>query len=228
MNIIGNDKKIAFFETLNYSNRKTSSFHDMPFKILLFFSVLLINPLIVSSQEDNSSENDTSSVYSGFASIFFIPSSIGSETVVFLGGIGSVMIKDKIIVGGYGMRKTGMMYAEKGLLKGKMLSLGSAGLIGGYTFPAFRKVKPVIQCFVGWGGLTVSTADSKGYAITEEFNRLLVITPSLSVDINLHSFLWLSLGAEYMYVKGITLDGYTNSDFSRPGGYISLKVMTGE
>lgn len=180
----------------------------------------------ISAQEDFP-ELDTGAVYSGFAAIYSIPTHIGSQTQVYIGGIGSVLIRDRIILGAYGLRKTGELYAEKGKWTGKLMSFGSAGLVGGYTFSISKRWKPVFQCFAGWGGMTVSTTDPKGYAITEEFNRTAVIVPSIHVDYNLFWYLWLSVGADYMFVNGISLDGYTNDDFSNPGLYLSLKVMTG-
>jgi hypothetical protein len=195
---------------------------------IIFFSVLLcLNATIIFAQEESFPEPDTNSVYSGFASIFVIPSTIASDYVAYLGGIGSVLINDKIIVGGYGMRKTGMLYADRGAFSGKMMTFGSAGLVGGYTFGANRRIKPVIQCFVGWGGLTLSSTDAKGYAVTEKFNRVGVVSPSLSVDFNVVSFLWLSIGANYMFVGSVNADGYSNSDFSKPGAFFSVKLMTG-
>jgi hypothetical protein len=196
-------------------------------RILLFSFLFCFNTAVIFAQEDNYPEPDTSSAYSGFASVFVIPTAIASDYVAYLGGIGSVLINDRIIIGGYGMRKTGTMHADRGLYSGKMMTFGSAGLVGGYTFKSYKRFKPVIQCFVGWGGLTLSSTDAKGYAVTEEFNRVGIVSPSLSVDYNLISFLWVSVGANYMYVGGITADGYSNGDFSKPGAFISVKLMTG-
>ena len=162
-----------------------------------------------------------------FASVFFLPSSIGSNMVYYLGGSGSLIVNQKYMIGGYGLRKTGTMYAEKGALKGKMMSLGSAGLLLGYTLGVSSKVRPVFQCQAGWGGLTVSTTDSKGYAITEQFNRLLVIIPSVSADFHLFWQIWVSGGVGYLWMNGINVDGYSEQDFSRFSGYLSLKVITG-
>ncbi len=199
----------------------------MSVRILLFSILFYYNTVVILAQEEIYPEPDTSSAYSGFASIFVIPTAIASDYVAYLGGIGSVLINDKIIIGGYGMRKTGMLHANKGPFSGKMMTFGSAGLVGGYTFNTNKRLKPVIQCFVGWGGLTFSSTDAKGYAVTEEFNRVGVVSPSLSVDFNLVSFMWFSVGANYMFVGGITADGYSNRDFSKPGVYISVKLMTG-
>jgi|GEM_PF-6065097 len=195
----------------------------------LFVSIILsLYGSVLSGQEEIFQQADTGSSYSGFASVFVIPTSLSEQNAVYMGGIGSVIISDRIIVGGYGMRKTGKTYADKGALNGKMMSFGSAGLIGGYTFPITKRIKPVFQCFAGWAGLTLSSTDSKGYAITEAFNRLGVISPSVSVDFNLFWSLWLSAGFEYMFVGGVSIDGYSDSDFSKPGAYISLKLMTGD
>jgi len=196
-------------------------------RTIIIFLVILLVKYQSFSQEEDIEEADTNSAYSGFASVFAIPSSIGSKNVLFIGGIGSVIINDKYILGGYGMRKTGMMYAEKGNFTGKMISIGSAGIVGGYDFAASHRIKPVFQCFAGMGGLTVSTADSKGYSITEEFNRLAVFVPAICIEFNVFWYLWLTAGVDYMYVSGVKFDGYSNSDFSRFGGYVSLKVMTG-
>lgn len=199
----------------------------MNVRILLFSIIFFGNVAFISAQEDNFTEPDTSSAYSGFASVFVIPTAISSDYIAYMGGIGAVLINDRIIIGGYGMRKTGMLYADKGLFSGKMMSYGGAGLVSGYTFKASERIKPVIQCFVGWGGLTFSSADAEGYAITERFNRLGVLVPTISVDFNLAWYLWVSVGAEYMLVNGVNADSYSNSDFSKPGAFIAIKVMTG-
>jgi hypothetical protein len=192
------------------------------------FSLLILYCSCVFSQDIPESDNDSLLSGNGFASVYFIPSSIGSKMVYYMGGAGSLIVNEKYMIGGYGLRKTGTMYAEKGALKGKMMSLGSAGILLGYRFFTLSsRVRPVFQCQAGWGGLTVSTTDSKGYAITDQFNRLLVVMPSLSVDYHLFWQMWLSAGAGYMWINGVDLDGYTEQDFSRFGGYISLKVITG-
>lgn len=182
----------------------------------------------VFSQDIPEPENDSLLSGNGFASVYFIPSSIGSKMAYYVGGAGSLMVNEKYLIGGYGLRKTGTMYAEKGALQGKMMSLGSAGILLGYRFFTLSsRVRPVFQCQAGWGGLTVSTTDSKGYAITDHFNRLMVVMPSLSADYHLFWQLWISAGAGYVWMKGVNLDGYSEQDFSRFSGYLSLKVITG-
>lgn len=173
-------------------------------------------------------DSDTSSVSSGFASVFMIPTYIVDGPAIYMGGIGSLLLNERIMIGGFGMRKTGQTYVVKGSFIGKELSMGNGGIVVGYSpFPG-KRIRPVLQLCLGWGGISLTSNDNKGYAITEKFNRIYVLSPSISADIRLYSFVWLSLGVNYLYLSGVEIDGYTPSDFNKPGGYISIKAITGK
>ena len=192
------------------------------------FAILVVFSYVNSySQDFDFPDSDTSSLYTGFASFFLIPTYIVEGPTIYMGGMGAVLINERFIIGGYGMRKTGQTYVVKGSYDGKMLGMGNGGIITGYSPYPGKRVRPVFQTCIGWGGISIASNDSKGYAITEKFNRIIVLSPSISADVRLFSFVWLSLGVNYLYLSGIDIDGYTPNDFNKFGGYISLKAITG-
>ena len=91
----------------------------------------------------------------------------------------------------------------------------------GYALFGERAIHATLSSFMGWGQIGV--ADEFGY-VGGLTDGIFVICPTVEVELNLTQFFRMGLGASYnIYTSVNNLPGYTWSDFSAPGGFLSFK-----
>jgi hypothetical protein len=154
---------------------------------------------------------------------------IDGEFAHMLGGGGAILLGD-FWFGGYGIGLTNRVYVDEmshnspnyDYNSGDYLNVSHGGFWMGYSLFGDFPVHVAISSLVGWGQISVS---NEGYASGLQ-DGVFVICPTLEVELNLTRFFRLGVGASYniyTFVDSYNLPGYSSSDFSAPGGFMSFK-----
>lgn len=140
-----------------------------------------------------------------------------------MGGGGAILVGD-FFFGGYGIGLTNNIpvnrpeHAE--YLPGDRLTASHGGFWLGYALFGDRAIHVTISSLIGWGELGV-----RGEIYPENLwpDGVFVVSPTLELEMNLTQFFRLGVGASYNLYSFVDLPGYTSSDFSAPGGFLSFK-----
>jgi len=162
---------------------------------------------------------------SGQAGPFMQFTSVDGEFAHMMGGGGAILVGD-FWFGGYGLGLTNRIqvdvtrYSEYRV--GDNLNVSHGGFWMGYSLFGDRPIHVAISTLVGWG--QVGVGQEYGYNIWQD--GMFVVCPTLEVELNLTRFFRLGAGASYnlfTLVDPANIPGYSSSDFSSPGGFLSFK-----
>lgn len=142
-----------------------------------------------------------------------------------MGGGGAILVGD-FFFGGYGLGLTNQILVDRELdppddyNEGDRLTISHGGFWLGYSLFGDRAIHVTLSSLIGWGTLGV-----RGEYYPEDLypNGIFVVCPTLELELNLTQFFRLGMGASYNIYSFVDLPGYTSSDFSAPGGFLSFK-----
>ncbi|MCP4312995.1 MAG: hypothetical protein GY790_17180 [Bacteroidetes bacterium] len=140
-----------------------------------------------------------------------------------MGGGVAVLVGD-FFLGGYGLGLTNQVSVDRPAFSeyqpGDRLTISHGGFWLGYALFGDRAIHMTISSMIGWGELGV-----RGELYPENLwpDGIFVMSPTVEVEMNLTQFFRLGVGATYNLYTFVDLPGYTSSDFSAPGGFLSFK-----
>lgn len=160
---------------------------------------------------------------SGLAGPFMQFTAIDGEFAHMMGGGGAILVGD-FFFGGYGLGLTNQIQADPDknpdYRLGDYLSVGHGGFWLGYSLFGDRAIHVCISTLVGWGELGIR---GEYYVEPVYPDNIFVLAPTLEVELNLTRYFRMGAGATYNLFTFVDLAGYSASDFSNPGGFLSFK-----
>lgn len=193
-------------------------------KVTLAGLILLITMTSWSQEREYKTIVDFNDVrISGMGGVFMQFTAADGEFAHMLGGGGAVMLGD-FFFGFYGLGLTNQIPVDQ--LKftdyqpGDKLTISHGGFWLGYSLFGDRAIHMNFSSLVGWGTLGVR---SDYYPENLWPDGIFVVSPTMEVELNLTKFFRLGVGASYNIYTFVDLPGYTASDFSAPGGFLSFK-----
>jgi hypothetical protein len=160
---------------------------------------------------------------SGMGGPFMQFTAISGDFAHMLGGGGAILIGD-FFVGGYGLGLTNQIQADvtqDPYSVGDYLSVGHGGFWMGYSLFGDKAIHVCISSLIGWGTLGIR---GERYSEPVYPDNIFVLAPTLEVELNLTQYFRLSAGATYNLFTFVDMVGYSNTDFSAPGGFLAFKL----
>jgi hypothetical protein len=158
---------------------------------------------------------------SGMISPFMQFTSINGEFAHMMGGGGALLIGD-FFFGGYGIGLTNSIPATKVTTPTvHNMSVGHGGFWLGYSLFGERPIHVTFSSLVGWGTISLREEYYSGTILPD---NIFVVVPTIEVELNLTRFFRLGVGATYNIYSFVDMEGYSNSDFSSPGGFLAFKL----
>lgn len=187
--------------------------------LLVFASLVSLNAQDREYQTLFSTQNTR---VSGLGGPFMQFTTVSGEFAFMMGGGGAVLLND-FFFGGYGLGLATTIpdYIGNNLNgTNNELVLSHGGFWIGYSFFADRAIHLSVSSLVGWGLLGTMPADS--YYVNGRDN-IFVLAPTVEVELNLTRYFRIGAGATYNLYSLVDLEGYSSSDISAPGGFLSFK-----
>jgi hypothetical protein len=208
-------RQFVFKAILNLKNMR---------KITLAGLILLMTLTSWSQEREYKTIVDFNDVrISGMGGVMMQFTAADGEFAHMLGGGGAVMLGD-FFIGAYGLGLTNQIPVIRPEITeyqaGDKLTMSHGGFWLGYSLFGDRAIHMTFSSLVGWGTLGVR-ADY--YPENLWPDGIFVVCPTMEVELNLTKFFRLGVGASYNIYTFVDLPGYTASDFSAPGGFLSFK-----
>jgi len=158
---------------------------------------------------------------SGMGGPFMQFTSVAGEFGHMMGGGGAVMLND-FYFGGYGLGLTNAIPDYVNDNTNDRLSLGHGGFWLGYSLFGEKPIHLSISSLIGWGEFGIMQYDGY-YPFVRD--KIFVLCPTVEVEVNLTRYFRIGAGATYNIYTMVDQDmhGYTGSDLSSPGGFLSFK-----
>jgi len=196
-------------------------------KITLLGIILLISFSVWSQDKEYKTLVDFDRArLSGQGGPFMQFTAVDGDFAHMMGGGGAILVGD-FWFGGYGLGLTNTVYVDRrepeyanDYATGDKLSIGHGGFWMGYSLFGDRAIHATISTLIGWG--EIGTSDEYNYD-TGLSDGVFVVCPTLELELNLTQFFRLGVGASYNLYSFVDLPGYSSSDFSAPGGFLSFK-----
>ena len=171
---------------------------------LLLVSLFFV--FAVFSQETDSTqvENEYKTIFKdnkisigGYGAPFVMISGINNQISISTGGLGGVLINQRISFGGYGtslttsltVNYTNSIYSSV-LYTNVDVKYEHGGLLTGYVFYPNMPIHPSVLFLLGWG--EVSSIDNYYNSYLKE--EFIVFTPILELEMNITSFFKIAIG----------------------------------
>lgn len=183
--------------------------------------ILAVSVTVFSQEREYQSLVDFKEVrVSGMGSPFMQFTGINGEFAHMMGGGGALLLND-FWIGGYGLGLTNSIRVDDVIYPDDAYFTAShGGFWLGYSLFGDRAIHISVSTLLGWGELGTSR---HGDNYSENNDGIFVIVPTLEVEVNLTRYFRLSAGGTYNIYTFVNLPGYTNSDFSAPGGFLAFK-----
>lgn len=98
------------------------------------------------------------------------------------------------------------------------------GLEVEYVLFSHKLVHATGQALIGGGSLVEEQNDEwYHHGGNQIYDGFFVVEPGVSVELNVLSFFRVAVGAGYLYVNGVELEGLANEDFSGPTAMVQFK-----
>jgi hypothetical protein len=160
----------------------------------------------------------------GYVGVALAYSTVSGEPATLVGARGAWMINHHFAVGGagYGMlTQTVPPAGPDAALHRRSFAYG--GLWTEYIVAPRRRVHGSLGLLLGAGGVADHRYGGEAGAGTES-DPLLVLDPTLSLEINLADFMRLALSADYRFVRGVDLAALDDRRMTAAGVAILLKL----
>lgn len=158
---------------------------------------------------------------SGLGGPFMQFTSIAGEFAHMMGGGGAVLLDD-FFIGGYGLGLTNSIPDYVGGNTNDRLSLGHGGFWLGYALFGEKPLHVTFSTLIGWGEFGIMAWEGY-YPYVRD--KIFVMAPTIEAELNLTRYFRIGVGATYNIYTMVdeNMHGYTNSDLSSPGGFLSFK-----
>jgi hypothetical protein len=153
---------------------------------------------------------------------------IDGEFAHLLGGGGAILFND-FFIGGYGLGMTTNIQVNQDKYDPRhdddRLSVSHGGFWLGYSLFGTKPIHVCISSMIGFGELGIK--DDIGQY---EGDNFFIVVPTLELELNLTRYFRIGAGATYNLFTLVSLkhpdglgSGYSSSDLSAPGGFLSFK-----
>ncbi len=192
-------------------------------KFTLLGFILLITVTAWSQDKEYKTLVDFDQVrISGLGGPFMQFTALDGEFAHLMGGGGAILVGD-FFFGGYGLGLTNTIYVDPtkdpDYINEDQLNVSHGGFWLGYSLFGDRAIHVTFSSLIGWGQISVGR-DYGDYIQ----DGIFTVSPTMEVELNLTQFFRLGVGASYnLYTFVNNIPGYTASDFSAPGGFLSFK-----
>lgn len=158
---------------------------------------------------------------SGLGGPFMQFTSVAGEFGFMMGGGGAVLLND-FFIGGYGLGLANAIPDYVNGITSDRLTLGHGGFWLGYAFFGEKPIHVTVSSMIGWGEFGVMQYDEY-YPFVRD--NIFIIAPTVEVELNLTRYFRIGAGATYNIYTMMdeNIHGYTNSDISSAGGFLSFK-----
>ena len=192
-------------------------------KKAIFTAVILAITFSVFSQEKEfRTVFDNRDVrISGLGGPFMQFTAVAGEFAHMMGGGGAVLLNN-FFFGGYGLGLTNSIPDYVNQNPSDRLTLGHGGFWVGYSLFGDKPVHVTFSSLIGWGEFGVMQ-DYGTYPFVRD--KIFVLSPTVEIELNLTRYFRIGAGASYNLYSLVdeNMHGYTNSDLSAPGGFLSFK-----
>ncbi len=190
-------------------------------RTLLTVMLFLIAPVSLLAQEETLISGDIESGGFGGPVVKFSP--VNNVTSVFVGGRGGWIVNHSFILGGGGYGLASNVDARGLHVNGQQakLTFGYGGVEMEYVAMPNKLVHYSAMLLIGGGG--VGYRDSLYMDQSSEAKAVFVLEPALQVDLNVTTFMRVSIGASYRYVSGTGLAGTSAADLSGPAALLTFR-----
>ena len=158
---------------------------------------------------------------SGMGGPFMQFTTVAGEFGHMMGGGGGVLLNN-FFFGGYGLGLTSAIPDYVNQNPSDRLTLGHGGFWLGYALFGDKPVHITFSSMIGWGEFGVM----QNYG-TYPFVRdqIFVLAPTAEVELNLTRYFRIGAGVSYNLYTMVdqSIHGYTSSNLSSPGGFLSFK-----
>lgn len=208
------------------------------FRFLTLTIVITFLTTVVSSAADSTQASDPMQTliptdnYSsgGFGGPVIKVGPVDGSTGIFLGARGGWVINRTFVIGGGGYGYTDMHEFDNSSMMDTNIAFGYGGLELEYLINANSIVHGTILAHIGAGGFTVYRGDG-GMGNDWDGNSMysaacFVFEPQANVEVNILSWLRLTVGAGYRFVTGIDATiGNRRYDNSTVSGFFGVGML---
>jgi len=158
---------------------------------------------------------------SGLGGPFMQFTSVAGEFAFMMGGGGAVLLDD-FFIGGYGLGLANAIPDYVNDNTSDRLTLGHGGFWLGYALFGEKPIHVTFSSLIGWGEFGVMKY-GEYYPFVRD--NIFIIAPTLEIELNLTRYFRIGAGATYNIYTMMdeNIHGYSNSDISSAGGFLSLK-----
>lgn len=176
--------------------------------IFLFFTFFSS----IYGQSETLLKNDID--HGGFGGLITNFSEINNSLGVTFGGYGAWLIDHTIAIGGGGLGLTNDIKFDETQEGTRYISFGYGGFYLGYLNNSGRLVHFTVETFIGSGEVNLRY-NSDNEDLLED-DRVFVLDPSVNAELNVTSFMRVTLGVGYRFVSGVNTQSLDDEDFSSP------------
>jgi hypothetical protein len=162
----------------------------------------------------------------GFGALVMKSATVNGEPALLVGGRGGWIINSTFVIGGGGYGLVNNIPARvRGPYGERFVNMGYGGLELEYIPMSHRLVHLSFQTLVGAGGVDHRRMSWR-HDGDEEFNGdvFFIAEPGVNATLNVATFLRISAGMSYRYVKGLNYAGMSDSDISGPSAVLMVRV----
>jgi hypothetical protein len=184
---------------------------------------------------------DNDVAISGFAAALMEFSGFDGDFGFSMGGGAAMLVDQRFFIGGYGLGLTTQHqqnltkvnpydYDENITYKGLYTRFGHGGFWLGYIHQPYKPINFGINTKLGWGAVSMTQKTQKDASnrwIYVMNDNVFVITPELDVNLNLLTWMRMSLGLGYRFVTGVndTYDYWNENDELVQADYFSKNAL---
>jgi hypothetical protein len=204
---------VVFISKTNINTMKKS--------IFILFILALSTSLFSQEREYRTLLDNQDLRISGLGGPFMQFTSVAGEFGHMMGGGGAVLLNN-FFFGGYGMGLTNAIPDYVNDSPSDRLTLGHGGFWLGYALFGEKPIHVTFSSMIGWGEFGIMQYDGY-YPFVRD--QIFVMIPTLEVEVNLTRYFRIGAGASYNIYTMMdeSMHGYSNSDLSSPGGFLSFK-----
>jgi len=191
-------------------------------KSILVLFILAVGTTVFSQEKEYRTILDNQDLrISGLGGPFMQFTTVAGEFGFMMGGGGAVLL-DNFFVGGYGLGLTNAIPDYINDNPGDQLTLGHGGFWLGYSLFGNKPIHVAFSTMIGWGEFGITQSD--GYYPYLRDN-IFVLAPTVELEANLTRYFRIGAGVSYNIFTMVdeSMHGYTNSDLSALGGFLSFK-----